>query len=690
MSANIWDLRGCEIGRKVEKGETLLVVECMKMEVCVRARKAGTVCWIAPNCRVGTLVGQGEPLVGIMEDEVCSQEDGGGPTAAQVCSPGSVSTGSGSAPGSLTVGSNPTDLELIELDIVSASSAKKLLPTELSISALHELYLKEKLTPEELVQQISDSMDLRDAELSQQNAGNIWITRFTSAEALDRFRARGLSVKDLKSGHAPLYGIPFAVKDNIDVAGVVTTGGVKGAPVDEAAGVLALAPKTKNANVVERLLAAGAILIGKTNLDQFATGLVGTRSPYGAVTNSFLPEYTSGGSSSGSAVAVALGFCTFSLGTDTAGSGRVPASLNNLVGVKPSRTVISNDGVLPACATLDCVSIFGLTAADCGAVLEVCDSRTGTTPAAADLQNAFSSGSCGEQFCAGDELPAKRASVGPSRGLSSIGRTVSKSVLGDRTRRSFRFGVPKELCWFFEKTPKPDDVEKQANALVNYAVSVLEKLGGQAVPVDYAPFRKAADFLYHGPWVAERTIAVKNFLRDNNLTDNEQKRIMFDPVVQKIVGQGDKYSASDCFEAMYALAALKSEIESEVFEEVDVILTPTLGAAYTIAQVMEDPVQTNTNHGFYTNFMNLLDLAGIAVPVGFLDLSADDQPGSSHQFSSRQLPFGVTICGPAFSDRELLRLGRGFQRVTKLPLGKGPDVTDDWHWAGTTSCTSGR
>ena len=422
------------------------------------------------------------------------------------------------------------------------------------------------LTPTDLVKQLA-------AATSAEDSHHVWIYRLSLDEML--VYAKNLEAK--QTINLPLYGIPFAIKDNIDLAGVPTTAGSPD---------YAYTPE-KSATVVQKLIDAGAIPIGKANLDQFATGLVGTRSPYGACKNSINPDYISGGSSAGSAVSVALGLVSFSLGTDTAGSGRVPAAFNNLVGVKPSLGLLSTSGVVPACRTLDCVSIFAKNAEDAATVLE---SAQGF-----DADDAYSR-----------ELPAS---------------------LPSNLARNFKFGVPKlSQLAFFDNAETPQ--------LFQQAIGQLEAIGGSVVEIDFAPFIETAQLLYQGPWVAERYAAIKDFF------DAKPEAIF--PVTKQIIDNAAKFSAADTFNAMYQLKALQRKA-AEVWGKVDLIVTPTAGTIYTIAEVNADPIQTNTNLGYYTNFMNLLDMAAIAVPTGFY---------------ANGIGFGVTISAPAFSDAALLNLTR--------------------------------
>jgi allophanate hydrolase len=399
----------------------------------------------------------------------------------------------------------------------------------------------------------------------------VWISLVPRDAALARAREIE-SHPDL-----PLAGMTFAVKDNFDVAGMPTTAGCP---------AYAYAPPS-TATVVQRLQNAGALLIGKTNMDQFATGLVGTRSPHGACSSVFDPRYISGGSSSGSAVAVAKNLVTFSLGTDTAGSGRVPAAFNNLLGLKPTRGLLSAQGVVPACRTLDCVSIFART---CREAHEVWKVARGLDPAD----------------------PSSRE---PRRGEDAA----------PWLNHSFRFGVP-----------PPDQLEffgdHEAADLYLSAINRLQQIGGKKVEIDFTVFRRAAELLYGGPWVAERLAAIKDFFRDHSAE--------VEPVVRGIIGGAERYTAVDAFEADYRLRALRREAEKQ-WAAMDVLLLPTTGTIYTHKQIASDPVKLNTNLGYYTNFVNLLDLAAIAAPAGF---------------RSNGLPFGISFIGPAFSDGALLAL----------------------------------
>ena len=348
-----------------------------------------------------------------------------------------------------------------------------------------------------------------------------------------------------ESTDGPLAGLSFAVKDNIDVQGLPTTAGCP---------AFAYTPE-ESATVVHRLLDAGAALAGKTNLDQFACGLNGTRSPYGVVPNALNPLYVSGGSSSGSAYVVATGQVDFALGTDTAGSGRVPAGLNNIVGLKPSRGLISTRGVLPAAQSVDAVSIFART-----------------------VQTAWQVLLCAQGLDEADPYS----------------RQVPFDLRPLPTR--FRFGVPSPLEFFGHESAKTAFKE---------AVETLRGLGGTPVAIDYRPLAQAADLLYGSALVAERYTAIREFF------DRHAQQVI-EPV-RSIIEAGRHYQAADVFEARTRLQALAQQVRP-MWAEIDLLLVPTAPAHYTIAQMQADPVQLNRNLGHYTNFVNLLDYAALSVP----------------------------------------------------------------------------
>lgn len=449
----------------------------------------------------------------------------------------------------------------------------------LDLASLRSAYLSGRTHPSEVIESVY-------AVLDTTSVRPIFISLVDREQALER--AAFLEGRDPVM--LSLYGVPFAVKDNIDVAGMETTAGCP---------AFAYRPE-RNATVVEKLVEAGAILIGKTNLDQFATGLVGTRTPYGACSSTFDERYISGGSSSGSAVAVARSLVSFALGTDTAGSGRVPAAFNNLIGLKPTRGRISAAGVVPACRSLDCVSVFAMTAGDAHQILNVAAGVDAADP----FSRAIQPGDGAAPWCGGP----------------------------------FRFGCPADdQLEFFGDT--------EAAELFRSTVACLEELGGEPVTIDLDPFRRAAELLYSGAWVAERYAAVGEFISAN--------KEAADPTVAGIILRAASFTASDAFNASYTLEALKTSTAAE-WARMDILMLPTAPTIYTIEQLREDPVRLNSNLGYYTNFVNLLDLAAVAVPAGF---------------RSDGLPFGVTLIGPAFTDEALLVTADKLHRATTDHLG---------------------
>ncbi|UFZ02876.1 allophanate hydrolase [Bradyrhizobium ontarionense] len=422
------------------------------------------------------------------------------------------------------------------------------------------------------------------ARIRAHNDPAVFISLRDETDALAE--AEALAGKDAAA--LPLYGVPVAVKDNIDVAGLPTTA---------ACPAFAYTP-ARDSTAVARLRAAGAIIIGKTNLDQFATGLVGVRSPYGIPKNPVRADLVPGGSSSGSAVAVSAGLVPLSLGTDTAGSGRVPAMLNNIVGLKPSLGMISTAGLVPACRTLDCISVFALTVDDAVAALAVM--------AAPDPVDPFSR-----------DRPLATLTAFP---------------------RGVRLGIPRpgQLIFFGDKA---------AEAAYGAAAARFAKLGAELVEFDLEPFYETARLLYEGPWVAERYLVIRDLLA----SDPEA----IHPVTREITIGGARGSAADTFAALYRLQALR-KVAERTFAGVDALLLPTAPTAYTTAEVLADPILLNSRLGTYTNFVNLLDLCGLAVPAA---IRGDG------------IPFGVTLLAPAGRDAALASLGRAFHADTALPVG---------------------
>jgi allophanate hydrolase len=400
--------------------------------------------------------------------------------------------------------------------------------------------------------------------------------------------AAALAGKD--AAQLPLYGIPVAVKDNIDVAGLPTTA---------ACPTFAYSP-AHDATAVARLRAAGAIIIGKTNLDQFATGLVGVRSPYGIPNNPMRGDLIPGGSSSGSAVAVSAGLVPLALGTDTAGSGRVPAMLNNIVGLKPSLGLISTAGLVPACRTLDCISIFSLTVDDAMTALQAIAGPDRADPYSRDRPLAQLSGFPGD----------------------------------------LRLGIPRngQLIFFGDKVSE----QAYADALKRWT-----SLGATLVEFDLEPFYETARLLYEGPWIAERYLMIRDLLASSPEAIH--------PVTREITLPGARITAADTFAALYRLQALRRTAE-HAFTGIDAIVLPTAPTAYSTAQVLANPIELNSRLGTYTNFVNLLDLCGLALPSA---MRSDD------------IPFGITLLAPAGRDAFLASIGRVFHADTGLRLGAG-------------------
>jgi urea carboxylase len=585
VSSKVWSIEVKE-GAVVSKNGLLLVLEAMKMEFIVKAGD-GAASYTVHKLLVqqGQMVNLGTPIAVLQK---------------------------------IATVPNPENDTAVSTDDVQIKPSR----STLQIDGLLQLYRDGTATPTMIVNEIYDVMEARGIK-----AGNIWIDLSTRERSLQR-------AKSLESSSAnqdlPLYGIPFAVKDNYDVEGWNTTA---------ACPAFSYLPTT-TAHCVQQLLDGGAIMIGKynpitplawppspppllplppplspltppppitsptspgkTNLDQFATGLNGTRSPYGACENAFNSQYISGGSSSGSAVACALGLCSFSLGTDTAGSGRIPAALNNLVGLKPTRGRISCHGLIPACKSLDCPSIFALSARDAAKVLKVMEGY--------DAKDAFSRHP-------EKDLPAKA---------------------------EFTFGVPShDQLQFFGNAHGPQLFEE--------ACSLLESIGGVRAEIDYRPFKEAADLLYEGPWVAERLAVIEDFMKEHPGAVLE--------TTKSITNKGHSFSAVDVFRSMYRLEALKSQVGACWGTKMDFLVTPTAGAVYTIAEMQADPVQLNTNLGHYMNFMNLLDMTAVAIPTGFLPTVPI------------RMPFGITVSSPAYSDSALLELAARVQNKSQLAVG---------------------
>ena len=407
----------------------------------------------------------------------------------------------------------------------------------------------------------------------------IWISKSTQDDVIAA--ARAVDARIGAGEHLPLAGVPFAAKDNIDVAGLETTA---------ACPAFGYRPDS-SATVIERLLAAGAICVGKTNLDQFATGLNGTRSPYGSPRNAYNLAYVSGGSSSGSAVAVAAGLVPFALGTDTAGSGRVPAAFQHLIGFKPSKGRWSTKGLVPACRTLDCITVFTNDTANARLVDKIV--------AGYDPDDPYS-------------------------------KSLADVSIGRRT-----IGVPRrnQRVWFGDG---------EAEYLYDRALETFAGLA-DVVEIDLAPLQEAAQLLYGGPWVAERAAAMAKILATNPEA--------VDATVRTVVETGTSISAVELFNGLYRLAELKRHADT-LWTQIDLLAFPTTGTTYRVAELLAAPIALNNNLGFYTNFVNLLDMAAVAVPAGI---------------RANATGFGITLIGPADSDRSLLDAADAYLSSANLP-----------------------
>jgi allophanate hydrolase len=446
-----------------------------------------------------------------------------------------------------------------------------------TIAEILEAYRSGAVTPEDIVARSF-------ARIRAHGDPAVFITLRDEADV----RAEACELARGDKRDLPLFGIPVAVKDNIDVRGLPTT----------AACPAFLYRPQRDATSVAQLREAGALIVGKTNLDQFATGLVGVRSPYGIARNLFDQKLIPGGSSSGSGIAVGAGLVPLALGTDTAGSGRVPAAYNNIVGLKPSCGFVSTAGVVPACRTLDCVSIFSLTVDDAMTALKVI--------AGPDTADPYSR----------------------PRSLREVG-SMSEGA---------RLGVPiRGQRLFFG--------DKLSAASYDAALAKFAGLGAKVVEIDVEPFYAAARLLYEGPWVAERYLTAKALIA------SAPEAIL--PVTRQILLAGARATAADAFAAFYQLEELR-RVSEHIFRDIDALVLPTAPTIYTIEEVLADPIQLNSRLGTYTNFVNLLDLCGLAVPAAM---------------RSDGTPFGVTLLAPAGEDAALAAIGRRFHPATGLPLG---------------------
>jgi allophanate hydrolase len=426
------------------------------------------------------------------------------------------------------------------------------------------------------------------SEIAARGDDGVWTCKVPADAILARARAlEGLSPKERAA--LPLYGLPFTVKDCIDVSGLPTTCACPD-----------FAYTAENTHLsVQRALDAGAILLGKTNLDQFATGVVGVRSPYGVARNPFDAAYIPGGSSSGAAVSVSAGLCSFAFGSDTGGSGRVPASYNNVIGLKPTLGLFSRTGMVNANLSFDTVSVYALTAPDALEVLEICQA------------------------------------VDPADSYGRAAPPTSPAPLGERP---LRIAVPKR-----------DDLEffgnDEAAALYMSGLRTLVEDGNELIEIDFGVFVETGRMMFEDAWIGERYAAVGGFI--------EAHPESVDPIVREVILSASAYSAADAFNAMYRLHRNARDIR-RTFEIADLIAVPTVGTVYKIAEVNADPIRKNITNGRYTNFVNMADLAAIAVPNGFLP---------------NGVPMGLTFAGPAFSDAFLASVAERFHHLRVATLG---------------------
>src|ERR1700730_708558 len=452
------------------------------------------------------------------------------------------------------------------------------MPNEIAITDIAQLqngYSVGRYTPLDVIEEVNRRIEVAGDDY-------VWIVRLSKEEMARRAKELDGRKSRAAAGKLPLYGVPFAVKDNMDVEGLPTTAGCPDFSY--------VAQQT--APVVRRLLDAGGILVGNTNLDQFATGLTGARSPYGVPQNPYDKDYIPGGSSSGSAVAVASGLVSFALGTDTAGSGRVPAGFNNIVGLKPTRGLLSISGIVPACRSLDCVAIFAMDTHFAEAVMDVA--------AAPDITDAFS-----RDFPRQTEVPV----------VCKIGilRSGDRQFYGD----------------------------DGAAAVYQSGVERLQRLGFVCQDIDFGPFREAAEMLYNGPWMAERDVAVGDFIR--------RKPESVVEVTRNPIMSASRFSAADAFKAYYRIKELRVAARA-TWSEVDAIFVPTTPTIYRVDEVLKDPAATNGRLSHYTNFVKFLGLCAVAVPSGF---------------TANGLPVGATLIAPAFHDRGVIVASRTYMAAAE-------------------------
>lgn len=419
---------------------------------------------------------------------------------------------------------------------------------------LHAAYATEQLRPPDVIDAVLSRIATRGED-------SVWISRWPDRELRQRAADLDRIAQDRGIAGMPLFGVPCGVKDNIDVAGLPTTA---------ACPAYRYWPD-RNASCVQRLIDAGAIVVGKTNMDQFATGLTGTRSPYGIARSVFGGGLIAGGSSSGSAVAVAAGVVCFALATDTAGSGRVPAAMNGVVGCKPTRGLVSTTGVVPACRSLDCVSIVTTTVADAETVLSMISGPDDRDP------------------------------------WSRVAAISGDGVDGSHSPSPVRLAVPTGLDF------EGDGAMRDA---FDAAVAQAAQHTADLVPTTIVPLLEAGELLYQGPWVAERLAELETFFAQH------PGDVL--PITRQVIEGGRRFTAVDTFRAWHRLKELQHWTE-QLWRRAELLIMPTVPTTFTVKEIAAEPVRRNTVLGRFTQFVNLLDLAAMTLPAG---QTADGRPAS--------------------------------------------------------------
>lgn len=475
-------------------------------------------------------------------------------------------------------------------------------PENLGIGYLLSAYASGSLTPVNVVHAVYDRVDACADKA-------VWIVLVPRADAIAR--AQALCTKYGSDGdeRPPLFCIPFSVKDSIDIAGFETTLACPSYAYRA----------SRTATVVQKCLDAGGILIGKTNLDQFATGLVGHRSPYGTPRCVFDRDYISGGSSSGGAVSVAAGLVSFAVGTDTAGSTRVPAALNGLVGWKPTIGTVSTVGLVPAVQTADCVTVLARTVDDAEAAWSV---MKGFDP---------------EDVFARRQLPEwPWPWPWPAKGEAAGDEPV------------VRFGVPPDDLLLSVLSPHYARLYKATIETIAAAPGFVQATSG----FDYAPFQSANDLLYGSSIVAQRLVAFDDYIQAHGLEQlHPAIRAIFSASMPPAAG----WDAVRAYKDLFALQADRRRAELQFERHIDVLVVPSTATHFTVAEIDEDPLGRNRLLGSFAHFVNLLDLCAVAIPT------ADTWTNKN----GNAMPFGITLIAQAGRDKELLALARRIQALAK-------------------------